>query len=128
MPRPALRRILLVEDDPDVRAVVALTLEELGGFTLAACGSAEEALAVAPRFRPDLLLLDVVLERLDGRAALAALRALPETARTPAVFLTGRLRPLELREHERLGCLGVIAKPFDPGALPDRLQELWRRR
>jgi CheY-like chemotaxis protein len=127
VPARPLKRVLLVEDDPDVRAVVCLCLEQLGGLTLLACGSAHEALERARAFAPDLIVLDVMMEGMSGPDALAALRARPDTRGVPVVFLTARTTPGEVQGYERLGCLGVIPKPFEPALLPEQLQALWER-
>ncbi len=123
-----LNRILLVEDDADVRAVCALVLEATGGFVVESCASADAALDAAQRFVPDLILLDVVMEGMGGVEALAALRERPATRRTPVVFLTARVQPDDVAGYGRLGCLGVIPKPFEPSRLADTLRALWERR
>ena len=63
---PILRRILLIEDDPDIQVVASLSLTSLGGFTVKVCGSGAEAVAAVPRFRPHLILLDVMMPGMDG--------------------------------------------------------------
>jgi CheY-like chemotaxis protein len=128
MAHEPLKRILFVEDDPDVQTVVSLSLSGLGGFVVEVCGSAREALQAAPSFGPDLILLDVMMPGTDGIGAFHALREIPETAATPVVFITARARPDEVARYQALGSLGVITKPFDPGSLPKTLLELWDRR
>jgi CheY-like chemotaxis protein len=126
--RRPLRRILLVEDDPDIQTVASLALQEVGGFTVAVCGSARDAVRTASAFGPDLILLDVLLPGMDGTTAFEELRRLPATARTPVVFMTAKVQPQELARYDRLGSLGVIAKPFDPMRLSDTLNGFWRER
>src|SRR5438874_1418499 len=75
-----LNSILFVDDDPDTQEVVRLALETLGGLNVKAVSSGAEAMRIAPRFCPDLILLDLVMPEMDGRATLKALRGLPETA------------------------------------------------
>lgn len=123
----ALQRILYVEDEPDIQTVARLALEMLGGFTVEICSSGSEALARAPEFAPDLVLLDVMMPGMDGPTVLARLRELPGTAATPVVFLTAKIQPHEVEEYRALGAVDVIGKPFDPVALPGRVQEIWRR-
>ena len=123
-----LQRILYVEDDADVRAVATIALERVGGFTLEVCGSGREALERAPCFRPDLLLLDVMMPQLDGPATLEALRTLPATATTPVIFMTARAQSHDLAHYTRLGALGVIPKPFDAMSLAATVRALWERR
>jgi CheY-like chemotaxis protein len=122
-----LKRILLVDDDADIQAVTALALIGLGGYTVEVCGSAREALARAPVFAPDLILLDVMMPGTDGIGALRAFRRLDATAGTPVVFLTAKTQPEEVEQYRALGCLGVIAKPFDPSNLPGTLETMWGR-
>jgi two-component system OmpR family response regulator len=124
----ALRRILYVDDDDDLRSIAVFALEALGGFEVAACASGTEALARAAEFRPQLLLLDVMMPEMDGPAVLRALRGLPATAATPAVFMTAAIRPEEVAEFVAGGAIDVIAKPFDPMTLPDTVRTAWSRR
>jgi two-component system OmpR family response regulator len=121
-----LERILLVEDDPDIQVVASLALSKLGGFAVQVSGSATEALRAAPGFAPDLILLDVMMPGMDGPATLAALRELPATAATPIIFMTAKIQPHEMDHYRALGSAGVIAKPFDPTTLPQKVRDLWR--
>jgi CheY-like chemotaxis protein len=121
-----LRRILLVEDDPDIQLVASLALSRIGGFTVQVCGSGTEALESAPAFAPDLILLDVMMPGTDGLSVLRGLRSHAETAATPVVFMTAKIQPQELAQYRSLGSLGVIAKPFDPATLADALREIWQ--
>lgn len=121
-PRP-LRRILAVEDEPDLRAVIDLCLRQVGGFELLLCPSGEAALERAVAFDPDLLLLDVMMPGMDGPATLAALRALGLTA--PAFFLTAKVHPTEVADLKARGAAAVVAKPFDPMGLAAHLRNEW---
>jgi two-component system OmpR family response regulator len=129
MPNPAaaVNRILYVEDDVSIRTIATMALEAVGGFTVIACASGAEALAAAPTARADLLLLDVMMPGMDGPSTLKALRGMPETAATPAIFMTAKVQPEEIAQHKALGALDVIPKPFDPMALPDRIREIFGR-
>ena len=123
-----LNRILYVEDEPDIQTVARLSLETLGGFTLEVCSSGEEALARAPLFRPELILLDVMMPGMDGPTTLKRLREIPEVAGVPVVFMTAKAQPQEIQHFKDLGALGVITKPFDPMTLPSDVRALWERR
>ena len=123
-----LKRILYVDDEPDIRAVAQMALETVGGFTVALCASAAEALEQAPGFAPDLILLDVMMPEMDGPATLAALRQLPACAATPVVFLTAKVQSSEIEHLKSLGALDVVAKPFKPMQLPQTLRDIWARR
>jgi two-component system, OmpR family, response regulator len=125
VPHRPLRRILLVDDDPDVRSVAALVLTALGGYSVESCDSACVALEIAPSFAPDLVLLDIMMPDMDGFGTLKALREAEATATTPVVLMSASVQRQESAQYDTLGCLGVIAKPFDPAALPARLETLW---
>ncbi|RMH20217.1 MAG: response regulator [Acidobacteria bacterium] len=126
MQAASLRRILLIEDDRDIQKVARLVLENLGGFEVAIASSGREGLARAPAFRPDLILLDVMMPELDGPGTLEALRDGP-LADTPVVFLTARAQPDEVVEYRALGALDVIVKPFDPMTLCRTVEDIWQR-
>ncbi|MDX9860042.1 MAG: response regulator [Rhodospirillales bacterium] len=123
-----LKKILVVEDDPDIQLVARIALETVGGLTVETCGSGQEAIQVAPRFGPDLILLDVMMPEMDGPTTLQHLRADPALAATPVVFCTAKAMPTELEHYRNLGSAGVIAKPFDPMALADQIREIWNNR
>ena len=120
-----LNRILYVEDEPDIRQVAQLALEVVGHFTLKVCSSGEEALQALPRFKPDLILLDVMMPGMDGPTTLRKLRELPESSGVPAIFMTAKVQPQEVVELKRIGALDVIAKPFDPMTLARTVREIW---
>ncbi len=120
-----LRRILFVEDEPDIQAVARLALEAVGGFTVALCNSGKEAVAQAAAFAPDLILLDVMMPEMDGPQTLQVLRTLPQTAETPVIFMTAKVQPHEVAQYRAMGALDVIAKPFDPMSLSATIQTIW---
>lgn len=120
-----LRRILYVEDEPDIRAVAELALEAVGGFEVKLCESGEQALAEAEGFDPDLILLDVMMPRLDGPETLRALRAIPALTNIPVAFMTAKVQPSEVESYKALGAIEVIAKPFDPMTLSDKVRAIW---
>ncbi len=122
-----LKRILFVEDDIDIQAVARMALEALGGFDVCVCNDGIEALAVAPTYHADLILLDVMMPGMDGPDTLRNLRGLPETATTPVIFMTARVQPGEVSQYQALGAIDVIAKPFDPMLLSLTITEIWTK-
>lgn len=120
-----LNRILYVEDEPDIRMVAQMALQAVGGFTVIACASGQEALDAAPAASADLLLLDVMMPGMDGPSTLKALRALPATANTPVIFMTAKVQAAEVAVYKGLGALEVIPKPFDPMELSAQIQLIW---
>lgn len=126
MPARELRRVLLAEDESDIREIVRLSLETVGGLEVRACASGEDAIAAAQADRPDLLLLDVMMPGLDGPSTLERMRALPGLGMLPVVFMTAKAQRHEIERFRALGAADVIAKPFDPMTLADRLRAIWR--
>jgi two-component system OmpR family response regulator len=110
-------RVLHVDDEPDIREIVELSLGLDPDLTVRSCGSGGDALAAAVAWSPDLILLDVMMPTMDGPTTLTHLRQSPRTADIPVVFMTARAQPRELEHFVSLGAEGVIAKPFDPMTL-----------
>lgn len=127
MQSSALNRILLVEDDPDIHAIAKLALEAVGGFTVGVCSTGREALHFAPCFRPDLILLDVMMPEMDGPTTLKAIRQMPEIAHTPIIFMTAKIQSHERASYLQLGAFGIIDKPFDPMTLSTVVRQIWER-
>ena len=123
-----LQRILMVDDESDIRTVAHLSLTVVGGFTVQLCASGAEALGKAEAFAPDLILLDVMMPGMDGPATLKGLREIPSLAKTPVVFMTAKVQPHEVLQLKAAGALDVLAKPFDPMGLPDSLRRIWAPR
>jgi CheY-like chemotaxis protein len=123
-----LKRILYVEDEPDIQMVARIALESVGGFTVKICSSGEEALQEAEEFAPDLVLLDVMMPGMDGPTTLQALRGIPALEDIPAVFMTAKVQPHEVEQFRSYGALDVIAKPFDPMALSGQITTVWQKR
>lgn len=106
-------RILHVDDEPDIREVVELSLGLDPGFTVQSCGSGKEALAVAAQWQPNFILLDVMMPVMDGLETLLHLRESATTVSIPVIFMTARAQAREVDHFRSLGAAGVIAKPFD---------------
>jgi len=120
-------RILVVDDDPDIRRIAALSLERVGGFRVTLAAGGREAIALAVREAPDLVLLDVSMPETDGPETLRALRAIPATERIPVVFFTAASSEAEAARLCALGAAGVVAKPFDVTDLPRRIRGIMAR-
>jgi CheY-like chemotaxis protein len=116
-------RILHVDDEPDMRDVVEISLALDPIFVSRSCGSGQEALAIAADWSPDLILLDVTMPVMDGPTTLARLRGDPKIAGIPVIFMTTRARIRELERFGSLGAIGVISKPFDPMTLASSVRD-----
>lgn len=110
-------RILHVDDEPDIREVVEMSLGLDPGLTVHSCGSGMDALKAAAEWSPNLILMDVMMPVMDGPTTLIHLRESPQTAAIPVVFMTARAQTRELNHFRSLGAAGVIPKPFDPMTL-----------
>lgn len=116
MPKP---KILYVDDDEDIREVAVMALELEPNFNVRSCASGPEAISMAAEWKPDLILLDVMMPGMDGPTVFEHLGRLPETASIPVVFITARTQKHEVERFLSLGAQGVIAKPFEPMTLAD---------
>jgi len=123
-----LKSVLYVEDDLHVRTTAKLVLEVIGKLEVCDCSSGREALLLARDFKPDLILMDVMMPGLDGVATLVELRRLPHLASTPVVFVTSLTAAADIERYNEVGAIGVIPKPLVPLRLADQLAALWEQR
>jgi CheY-like chemotaxis protein len=110
-------RILHVDDEPDIREVVEISLGLDPCFDVRSCGSGRDALTLAAEWAPHVILCDVMMPGMDGPETLARLRESTGTAKIPVIFMTARAQQRELEHFRVLGAAGVICKPFDPMTL-----------
>lgn len=125
MPDRELKKILYVEDEPDIAQIAQLALENIGGFELENCENGQIALDKGKVYQPDLVLMDVMMPVLDGPAAFKEMQKLPEFANIPVIFMTAKVQPSEIEEYKSLGVVEVIPKPFDPMTLADQVKQIW---
>ncbi len=121
-----LKKILYVEDEPDISQIAKLALESVGGFEVAIAVNGRQALEMVREFRPQLILLDVMMPEMDGPTALARLQSMDDLADIPVVFMTAKVQAEEVSRYQALGAADVIAKPFDPMALSEQVRQIWR--
>lgn len=121
---PPIRRVLLVDDEPDVRLVARLSLERIGNWKVAVASSGIEALQLLQGELPDVILLDVMMPEMDGPTTLQQLRGQPRTAAIPVIFFTAKSQPQDIARFMGLGARGVITKPVDPLQLPGLIRRL----
>ncbi len=117
------KHILIVDDDDLMRRSLAFSLEQ-AGYRSSAANSAENALQLARRDPPDLILLDIGLPGMDG---LDALRRFQQQSDTPIIFVTARRRELDQALGLELGADDYIIKPFDTNVLLARVKAVLRR-
>lgn len=117
-------RVLLVDDDPDILLIAGTVLTGSGSFQVRPAACAQEALDIARREPPDVVITDYQLPDMDGDQLLEQLRADKSLAAIPVIFLTGKSDPADVTRLMRLGARAVIGKPFDPQELPDRIKQI----
>lgn len=125
MSRGRLRTVLYVDDEPDIREIVELSLGLVEGLQVEVCDSGERALQRLPDITPDLVLLDVMMPGTDGPTTLQRMRADPRFASIPVIFVTAKAMPAEVARFRELGAVAVIAKPFDPLQFGQQIVAIW---
>ncbi|WP_372365570.1 response regulator [Candidatus Uabimicrobium sp. HlEnr_7] len=118
-----LQKIIVVEDEEDIQKILQLCLQQIAGFDVETCSSGYELLEKIDSFQPHLILLDVMMEGIDGPTTLFKLRELGN--KTPCIFLTARSEPHEIEEFIKMGAIGVLSKPFDLAQLPEDIKTMW---
>ena len=108
------RRILIIDDEADIREVAALSLETVAGWEVVAASSGAQGLAVAIKELPDAILLDVMMPGMDGPTTFRELRKNPATAHIPVLLLTAKVQSSDQRRFADLGVNAILFKPFDP--------------
>jgi CheY-like chemotaxis protein len=115
------KRVLIIDDEDDIREVAQASLEMMGGWEVITASSSSEGLALAEAEQPDAILLDVMLPDMDGPTTFQKLQAMPATQQIPVVLLTAKVQAADQRRFADLGVTAVLSKPFDPVALADQV-------
>ena len=116
-------RILIAEDEPDIRDLVAFTLR-FAGYEVITANNGEEAVQVASHMLPDLILMDVRMPRMTGYDACRAMKAIPSLRETPVVFLSAKGQESEVQSGLEAGAEEYLLKPFAPDQLTDRVRAI----
>jgi two-component system chemotaxis response regulator CheY len=116
--------VLVVDDEPFIRKLIATTLEDVAGFEVAEAADGVEALEVARSKSPKIVFLDIDMPRMDGFEACRALRLEPGTASATIVMLTAAVGDVAERESEGAGADLFLSKPFSPLELLRLVSEL----
>ena len=127
MPARPLQRVLFVDDDEVVQNLVRIALERIGGLSVELVNDSSKAVEGIRGFKPDMVVLDCIMPRLDGVEVFKQMREDPGLAAMPVVFLTVRAHWRTVDELLALGAAGVITKPFAARQLADQLKEIWEK-
>ena len=117
------RRILIVDDDPESTHLVKILLERAGGYLVFEENSSAKAHQTARVFRPDAILLDIMMPETDGAEVAAQIESDPELRSTPIIFLTALLTEPEIKAGLRIEGHRSLAKPINIPELIDRIEE-----
>jgi CheY-like chemotaxis protein len=115
------RKILIIDDEDDIREVAALSLESVAGWEVVTANSGAQGLARAVEHQPDAILLDVMMPGMDGPSTFRELSKNPATAKIPVLLLTAKVQSSDQRRFADLGVASVLFKPFDPMTLADQI-------
>lgn len=116
-------KILVVDDDRVIQQLIEVNLE-LEGYEVVKASNGEEALEMFASERPDLVILDVMMPKLNGKDVCRKLKSDPATASTPIVFLSARAQDMDVEAGLELGADAYVTKPFDPSILLDTVSSL----
>jgi len=118
-----MSKILIAEDEPDIRELVAFTLR-FAGYEVVSANNGEEAVQMASREYPDLILMDVRMPRMTGYDACRVMKANPELKDTPVVFLSAKGQDSEIQHGLDAGAEEYLLKPFAPDQLTERVRAI----
>jgi len=117
------RRILIIDDEDDIRQVAAMSLETVAGWDVVTASSGAQGIRRAQVEQPDAILLDVMMPGMDGPTTFLELRKSGETARIPVILLTAKVQGADQKRFASLGVSGVLFKPFDPLTLAAQMSD-----
>jgi CheY-like chemotaxis protein len=117
-------RILVVEDQLDIQKLIKMSLRLKGVKEVSIAADGEECLEIVKQVKPELILLDVSMPKLDGYETCRLLKANPETRSIPVIFLSAKTQADEQEMGLRAGAQGYLSKPFDPTTLYSQIVEI----
>ena len=118
-----MRRILIIDDEDDIREVAALSLEATAGWEILTANSGAKGIEVAVAQQPDAILMDVMMPEVDGPTTFGLMQKNPAVAGIPVLLLTAKVQGIDQRRFANLGVTAVLFKPFDPLTLAAQISE-----
>lgn len=122
------KKIIVADDEPDVLFMTAFSLRTVGGFEVIEARNGLEAVEKAQQERPDLIILDIKMPRMNGYEACRRLREIESLRDVPIVFLSAKGQRQEVEEGLRLGAADYILKPFAPEELISKVRSILSRK
>ncbi len=121
-----MHRILIIDDEDDIREVAALTLEAIAGWDVISASSGAEGIERALVEQPEAILMDVMMPDMDGPSTFRKMQQTPGIAHIPVLLLTAKVQGVDQRRFADLGVAAVLFKPFDPMTLADQISQALR--
>ena len=118
-----MRRVLIIDDEDDIREVAALSLEATAGWQVITAPSGAKGIEAAIAEQPDVILMDVMMPGVDGPTTFRQMQQTPAIVHIPVLLLTAKVQGIDKRRFADLGVAGVLFKPFDPLTLADQISE-----
>lgn len=115
------KRILIIDDEEDIRDITQLGLEMSAGWQVLTASSGQEGLAIADTEKPDAILLDVMMPEMDGRVTFRQLQANPQTQNIPVILVTAKIQASDQESFTDLAVAGILTKPFRPMNLAEQI-------
>ncbi len=116
-----MRRILIIDDEDDIREVAALSLETVAGWNVLTANSGTAGIHAAVAEQPDAILMDVMMPAMDGPTTFREMQRTPGIAHIPVLLLTAKVQGVDQRRFAGLGVCGILFKPFDPLTLAEQM-------
>ena len=122
-----MAKILVAEDEIDIRELIAFSLVNIGGFQVIKAKNGVEAVEMAQAETPDLILMDVRMPKMTGVEACVRLKEIPQTKDIPVVFLSAMGQEQEIQQGMEVGAAEYILKPFAPEVLMNKVRDILQR-
>lgn len=119
-----MRRILIIDDEDDIREVAALSLEATAGWHIFTANSGATGIELAAAEQPDAILMDVMMPGVDGPTTFRIMQQNPIVAHIPVLLLTAKVQGVDQRRFAGLGVNGILFKPFDPLTLAQQISDI----
>jgi CheY-like chemotaxis protein len=117
------KRLLIIDDEPDIRRIIQVSLEEIAGWEISTAESGSQGLMIVKTGQWDAIILDISMPDMDGYDVFNQLQSDPNTQSIPVVLLTAKVQPSDRRRFAQMGVAGVIAKPFNPMTISNQVAQ-----
>lgn len=119
-----MHRILLIDDEDDIREVASLTLEATAGWDVISASSGRSGIQAALQHQPEAILMDVMMPEMDGPTTFREMQKNPALQHIPVILLTAKVQGVDQRRFADLGVAAVLFKPFDPMTLAQQIADV----